>query len=128
MRGGDCPNGQFGSIRGPHFAKDPVQVFLDGAFGEVQLVSDFLVQFGLTDELDNLLLPKAEGWIEGPLEVFRDRTARADSSAGLAAEFHSASKTVSQWLQFNNGRHEFETPFQIHRTEPTARRLSKSPP
>ena len=111
--GGEGPHSQFGSIAGPHFAKDPVQVFLDGSFREVQLVGNFLVELGFTDELDNLPLAKAERRIERLLDVLRGGAVRTDSFAALPTEFPSASKAVSQLLEFNDGRHEFEAPFQF---------------
>jgi hypothetical protein len=111
--GGDCPNGQFGSIGGTHFAEDPVQIFLHGPFGKVQLISDFLVELPFTDEIDYLSLSKAEHRAEGPPDVLGSGAVRTDSFADRAAEFYSASIAVSQLIEFNNVCHKFEAPVQF---------------
>lgn len=54
------PNSQLSTIGGAHFAEDAVQIFLDGAFGEVQLVSNLLVELGFAYKIDDLPLSKAE--------------------------------------------------------------------
>ena len=93
--GGDRPNSQIGTIGSPHFAEDPIQVFLDGALREVQLIRNLLVELGFTDELDNLPLAKAERRIERLLDVLRGGAVRTDSFAALPTEFPSASKAVT---------------------------------
>lgn len=40
---GECPNCKLRTIRNPQLSEDPIQVFLDGAFREVQLVCNFLI-------------------------------------------------------------------------------------
>ena len=57
---GQRPNCKLRTVRNPELAKDPIQVFLDGAFGEVQLVRNFLIQLGFAHEIHDLLFPEAE--------------------------------------------------------------------
>jgi len=118
--GGNCPNGQFGTVGDANFAEDPVQVFLDSTFCEVQLVRNFLVELGLADEMDNLPLSEAELWIERLLDVLGGRAGRTDSFAALTTELTPASKAVSQLFEFNYGRHEFELQFTDLTLRPVA--------
>lgn len=53
LHGPDC---QMRPVFHFQFAKNPVQIFLYCALGEMQLRGNFLIQFGLGDQLRNLLL------------------------------------------------------------------------
>lgn len=91
---GNRPNDQFGTVRGPHLAEDPVKVLFDGAFGKVEGISNVLVGLALADESDNLPLSKAERFIYRPLDAFGSAS-RTDSFALVSLEVLSASKAVS---------------------------------
>jgi len=93
--GRDCPNGQFGAIRGADFAENAIQIFLDRPLSKVQLISDLLIELGLANEIYHLPLPKTQRWVERFLHVFGDGTARTNPLAAFSAKFLSASKTVS---------------------------------
>ena len=51
-------NRQFRSVSDSQFAENVVKVLLDRAIGQAQLKGDFLVRFGLSDQMDNLPFAK----------------------------------------------------------------------
>jgi hypothetical protein len=53
LHGPDC---QVRTVFHFQFAKNPVQIFLNCAFGQMQLGRNFFIQFGLADQLRNLFL------------------------------------------------------------------------
>ena len=53
LHGPDC---QVRTVFHFQFAKNPVQIFLNCALGEMQLGRNFFIQFGLADQLRNLFL------------------------------------------------------------------------
>ena len=100
------PNRQFRAVRGPYLPEDPIQIFLNRAFSEMQLVGNFLVELCLTNQIYHLSLTEAQRGTKRFLDVLGGGAARTNSFAALATEFTSASKAVSQLPEFNNGRHE----------------------
>ena len=107
---GDRPDGKFGAIASPHFAENPVQIFLDGSFREVELVCNFLVELGLADEIHNLPLSETEHGVEGLFDILGRRTIRADSFAALTSEFLATAKTIPELPEFNDAGHDFKAP------------------
>jgi hypothetical protein len=53
-----CPNRQLRSIGNPQFSEYAIQIFFDGPFGQMQLMSDFFVELRLLNELDDLFFPE----------------------------------------------------------------------
>lgn len=77
---GYCPNSKLRTVRHPELTKDPIQVFLDSAFSEMQLVRNFLVLLGFTHEINNLPFPKAEVRVKRWFwQILRLSASRADS-------------------------------------------------
>jgi hypothetical protein len=82
-----------------------MQILLDCSFREVQLVSDFLVQFGSRDQADNLLLSKAEFRVKRLVPSFWTPAGGANPLTALTGEFPAAAETASQ---VRKGRFQFE--------------------
>jgi hypothetical protein len=57
---GERPYRKLRTIRNPQLSKDPIQVFLDGAFREMQFVCNLLIQLGFTHKIHYLLFPKTQ--------------------------------------------------------------------
>jgi hypothetical protein len=54
------PNGKFGPIPDVELAKDPIQVFLDGAFGQPEFKGDVFIRFRHGDEANDLRFPRGD--------------------------------------------------------------------
>src|SRR5262249_52501395 len=91
----ESPNCEFGSIGHSELSEDPIQILFYRPFGEVQFEGDFLVQFGLRDQVHYLPFPKAQLRIQRFFE-FRSATTRADPVASVASKLFSAAKAASQ--------------------------------
>ena len=96
---GQRPDGQLGPIGFPEFAKDPVEVLFDGALGEVQLVRNLFIEFGLRDKTDNLFLAKTEAGVQYFLADGCALTAaRTDTASAFASKIGSTTKTTAQFV------------------------------
>jgi hypothetical protein len=102
---GERPNRQLGTIGHSELAKNSIQILLDGAFGEVQFISNLFVELGLGNQVDYLPFPKAEFGVEWSLPRLGAPTTRANSVPPFATELEPASEAVSQRrrsLEFNS--------------------------
>jgi hypothetical protein len=91
------PDGKLRPVADPEFSEDPIQVFLDGSFREMQLESDLLILLGFRDQVDNLLFPKTEFRIERLVSNrLRCPTVCAKSVCSLNTELVPASEAVAE--------------------------------
>jgi len=89
------PDRQFGPVRYAELPEDPIQILLNGAFRKVQLVGNLFIQLGLGNQLNHLLLPKAEFGIERFIRRLGASTTGTDPVSGIASELSTASKAAS---------------------------------
>ena len=90
------PDRQFRPVGNAKLSEDPVQVLLNGTFGQMQLVGDLLILLCFTYEIHDLALAKTEGRIQRPLEFFGFAATGTNPVPSRGLKLLSASKAVSE--------------------------------
>jgi hypothetical protein len=72
------PDRQLCPVAHIELSEDPVQVFLDGSFRKMKLISDFLVRLGLPHQIHDLSFAKTEVVADGPMLPYWPSTGLAD--------------------------------------------------